>query len=225
MRLLFMRPAPLTPRQVVLSRPHRARAAAFAGTLFTIMCVQQIGCAPVSKRKRTTAAAPATATVAPQPMATAPAATSGPPAGTANGSGTSAATSPAAATVSPAVYIPPPAPTSPLPNDGRRLTHDKIRSIARESFDNMSRCYSDALARDPQTQGGRINVVLAIADDGAVLTANAQSVEKRRPQGGQKMVTDPQVRSCVENHFKSLRFPPTNRGIMNMIYPVDFSIE
>ena len=134
-------------------------------------------------------------------------------------------TSPAGPAVARAVYTPPPPPTSPLPNDGTRLTHNKIRSIARETFETMSRCYSDALARDPQTQGGRINLMIAIADDGAVLTANAEPVQKSQSNSGKQMVTDPQVRTCVENHFKSLRFPPTNRGIMNMIYPVDFSIE
>ncbi len=222
MRLLFMRRATLTPRQATVTLPQRVRAVAVTGTLFTIMCAQQIGCAPVTKQKRARAAAPAPTAVTPAPTAT-----------TANANGPPATVQPAAhpttsaasAPVARAVYTPPPPPTSPLPNDGQRLTHNKIRSIARNTFETMSRCYSDALARDPQTQGGRINLVLAIADDGAVLTANAEPVAQRQASNARQMVTDPQVRTCVENHFKSLRFPPTNRGIMNMIYPVDFSVE
>ena len=146
-----------------------------------------------------------------------------------------------AAAVAPEEAAPPAAPTAsaepapePLPNDGTLLSHSKIQTIVRGRFADIAGCYEDALARDPNIGGGLINVMLVIEGNGSVLTASAQTPPKpvkrpkwqRRPaQKSAPMLTDAGVRKCVEQAFRRIQFPPTNRGIMNMIYPVELSVE
>ncbi len=119
-----------------------------------------------------------------------------------------------------------PKPTrKPLPNDGTLLTHDEIQTIVRHHFNDMVHCYEDALAHNPNTPGGLVNIVLVIAGNGSVLSADPQPLPKRPKPNSAKILTDPQVRSCIARAFQRIQFPPTNRGMMNMIYPVELSVE
>jgi outer membrane biosynthesis protein TonB len=72
-------------------------------------------------------------------------------------------------------------------------------------------CYQQGLARNPSLEG-RIPVRFVIGRDGAVSNVSA---------GGD--LPDGAVRSCVQNAFYGLSFPPPENGIVTVTYPIMFS--
>ncbi len=95
---------------------------------------------------------------------------------------------------------------------------DRVREIVRAHFDAMGACYADGLTRDPGL-AGTINVRLTIGGDGHVLSATAPK------EAAADALTDATVVGCVETEFKGLRFPPTGRGLVSLVYPVVFGVE
>ena len=93
----------------------------------------------------------------------------------------------------------------------------RVKEIVRGHFDKVSACYEEGLARDPKMKG-TIEVHLAIADDGFVVGATGKD-------SGDDALTDPTVVGCVETVFKRLRFPLTERGLVNLVYPVVLRVE
>jgi hypothetical protein len=117
------------------------------------------------------------------------------------------------------------------------FTSDRVREIVRKHYDEVGACYQAGLERDPKMKG-TIEVHLAIGEDGVVLAANASKDpkdakgSKAPPRAGRPKakkeelrIADSEVVSCVEKVFIALRFPPTGRGLVNMIYPVVLAVE
>jgi len=94
----------------------------------------------------------------------------------------------------------------------------------RANYEAMMPCYTDALARDASLRG-TIEVHLAIAADGSVAGATADKVAQGQPGVNGEALVDQEVVSCVEAHFRELRFPETGRGLVNLVYPVVFAVE
>ena len=55
--------------------------------------------------------------------------------------------------------------------------------------------------------------------------AEILGVPDRRKKGSPERITDPEVVTCVEGVFLSLTFPPTMRGLVNLVYPVVLHTE
>ena len=117
------------------------------------------------------------------------------------------------------------------------LTEDMVRETVRLHYDRMGDCYTAGLARDPSL-AGTIEVHLSIGDDGKVVSAfadkdtgNSSGAKGRRPKPprrkprGEPQITDAEVVGCVEGVFTSLTFPPTGRGLVNLVYPVVLRTE
>lgn len=126
---------------------------------------------------------------------------------------------PAPTTAPPA---PPPAPVGPAP--AGPFSTARVKEIVRSQYDAMTPCYTDALERDNSLRG-TIEVHLAIAADGTVVGATADKAGTGEPGVAGEALVDPGVVSCVEAHFRGLRFPETGRGLVNLVYPVVFAIE
>ena len=118
----------------------------------------------------------------------------------------------------------------------------RVREIVRDNYDAIGACYLAGLDRDPKLKG-TISVKLAISGRGTVVSANAPqkpptasppkaTERKKKPYWKRKaappkeeVLTDPGVVTCVEDVFKRLRFPPTGRGLVNLVYPVVLNVE
>ncbi len=127
-------------------------------------------------------------------------------------------------------------PAAPEPVAGP-FNEARVQEIVRAHFDGMGQCYAKALPRAPKL-AGTINVSLTIDGDGAVVAANAPRAEAApstpqrpksrwapKPKPTEELLTDAEVVSCVESEFKALRFPPTGRGLVTLVYPVVFRTE
>jgi hypothetical protein len=141
---------------------------------------------------------------------------------------TGAAAEPAASTATSAGIEPASAPIEPVPEPKELvldLTGEQIKPVVRASYDRMGACYKQGLDRDPKL-AGTIDVHLAIGEDGAVLGADAPKKKSAKP--GRKRadkLMDPEVVECVEKVFMTLRFPPSRRGMVQLVYPVVFAVE
>jgi hypothetical protein len=116
----------------------------------------------------------------------------------------------------------------------------RVREIVRAHFDKVGDCYSAGLERDPAL-AGTIELHLSIDDDGHVVGANAKKVDPKnkpppapppkpkrwgkKPPPEEPLLTDPEVVTCVEQLFRTLRFPETGRGLINLVYPVVLRVE
>lgn len=117
----------------------------------------------------------------------------------------------------------PAAPADAPPPDGP-FSRDRIREIVRANYDRVGECYAAGLSRDPKMKG-TIEVHLAIGEDGTVVGANAAKGREVVARKVDDRLTDDTVVRCVEQVFTRLRFPPTGRGLVNMIYPVVLAVE
>lgn len=113
------------------------------------------------------------------------------------------------------------------------LTEERVREVVRGHYDRVGACYGAGLERVPGL-AGTIEVHLSIGGDGSVISAFADKDEptkgkraarkpppRRRPKRAEdQRITDPEVVRCVEAVFTSLTFPPTGRGMVNLVYPV-----
>lgn len=131
------------------------------------------------------------------------------------------------------------APKTPEPVAGP-FSEDRVQEIVRANFDKMGACYAEGLKRD-QSLKGTINVNLTIDGRGTVVNASAPKSDKPKPKPAkpkkvpywqrnkqkqaEELITDTKVVTCVEDEFKALRFPPTGRGLVTLVYPVVFRTE
>jgi len=114
------------------------------------------------------------------------------------------------------------APSGPAPEGP--FSRARVREIVRAHYGAMTPCYVEALERDNGLRG-TIEVHLAIAADGTVVGATADKAKTGEPGMAGELLVDAEVVSCVEAHFRGLRFPETGRGLVNLVYPVVFAIE
>jgi hypothetical protein len=101
-----------------------------------------------------------------------------------------------------------------------------VRDVVRKSFDKLGECYAEGLTRDKKL-AGTIEVQLAIDDAGDVIGATAPKGPRasKKTKDGDTRILDATVIGCVEQHFKTLRFPPTGRGLVNIVYSVVFKVQ
>ena len=115
----------------------------------------------------------------------------------------------------------------------------RVQEIVRANFDKMGACYAKGLERDAAMKG-TIRVSLAIDGKGEVVRAVAPKSDKpkpkpkppkkrhyweKKPKEVEEVITDTAVVTCVETEFKALRFPPTGRGLINLVYPIVFKTQ
>lgn len=118
---------------------------------------------------------------------------------------------------------PPPRMRVGEPGISGRLPPEVIQRIVRASFRDLRKCYEEGLRRDPNL-AGRIKVRFVIDRDGSVTKASEVA-----PQGGSPSspasarMPDRAVVSCVLDEFKKIIFPRPEGGIVNVVYPIQFS--
>lgn len=138
----------------------------------------------------------------------------------------------------------PDAPTA-VPKDAKPepvagpFNEERVQEIVRANFSKMGDCYAKGLQRDPSLKG-TINVSLTIDDEGVVVRAVAPKSDKpkpppppprklryweKKPKEPEEVITDTEVVTCVEGEFKLLRFPPTGRGLITLLYPIVLRTE
>jgi len=93
-----------------------------------------------------------------------------------------------------------------------RLPPEVIQRIARGNYGRLRLCYEDGLRNNPKL-AGRVKVKFVIDRTGAVQTA---------VDGGSDL-SDKGVVACVVRHFGNLTFPAPERGIVTVVYPIEFS--
>ena len=129
----------------------------------------------------------------------------------------------------------PPSPPNSAPPPSGPFSQARVREIVRANYDRIGECYRAGLKRDPKMKG-TIAMHVAIGDDGVVVGAHAEkdgpaakskdpSPQDRSEARLDPKLSAPKVVTCIEDVFKQLRFPPTGRGLVNLVYPVVVSSE
>jgi prolyl oligopeptidase len=98
-----------------------------------------------------------------------------------------------------------------------RLPPAVIQKTIRSHFQQFRHCYEDGLRRDPNLKG-KFVVRFVVERDGSVGPHRVLGLEEE-PQA----IPDPDVRTCVEREFVSIRFPAPDGGIVTVVYPIMFS--
>lgn len=128
-----------------------------------------------------------------------------------------------------------PVPTQePIPELQRRghLPSSAIQKVVRANQSRMVACYQAALARNPNTPGGKVRVKIVIAEDGTVQRAEhepnksgSNTTLSAALEGNEPPMTDGAVIACVVSEFKKLVFPRPDGGIVIATYPLTFSAQ
>jgi hypothetical protein len=106
-----------------------------------------------------------------------------------------------------------PRPSVPeTPREAGLLPPEVIQRIVRQSFGDVRACYEKALRRDTNLRG-RVVVRFVIGLDGRVTWTG---------DGGSDLL-DTEVVHCVIESFRSLVFPPPERGVVRVVYPIYFA--
>lgn len=103
----------------------------------------------------------------------------------------------------------PPLPDTLDPGVSGRLPPEVIQSVVRIGFKHLRVCYEAGLGRDPKLQG-KVLVRFIIERDGTVKDA----------RDGGSDIPDMAVRDCVVNKFFGFKFPPTEGGVVTVVYPI-----
>ncbi len=118
------------------------------------------------------------------------------------------------------------------------FSESRVQDIVRANFEKMGDCYQLGLRRDPKLKG-TINVSITVDGEGRVVRATAPKSDKpkpkrkkrkrryweKKPKDQEELITDTEVVSCIEGEFKVLRFPPTGRGLVTLVYPIVLRTE
>jgi hypothetical protein len=94
-----------------------------------------------------------------------------------------------------------------------RIPPEEIQRIVRAHFGDYKHCYQAALSRD-LCAGGRTSTKFIIGTDGGVTESVDVSDDGGLPDD---------VRRCIADEIKKLRFPPPEGGIVTVIYPLIFT--
>lgn len=86
-----------------------------------------------------------------------------------------------------------------------------IQAIVRTRFGRFRLCYEDGLRRNPKLDG-RVAIKFVIDLDGNVSVAQDEGSD----------LPDKDVIACVATGFQKLQFPPTEGGIVTVVYPIIF---
>ncbi|MEM6787947.1 MAG: AgmX/PglI C-terminal domain-containing protein [Myxococcota bacterium] len=92
-----------------------------------------------------------------------------------------------------------------------QLPPEVIQRIVRNNYGRFRGCYEGALRHNPNL-AGRVVVSFVIGRSGTVNSVSG---------GGD--LPDTGVISCVASHFRGLTFPPPERGIVTVSYPIVFT--
>lgn len=95
-----------------------------------------------------------------------------------------------------------------------RLPPEIIQRRVRESYGGMRQCYERGLAKNPKLQG-KVTVRFVIGRSGACEGTAADKEETTLPSA--------EVVSCVVDHFKTIKFPEPEGGIVTVVYPINFT--
>lgn len=93
-----------------------------------------------------------------------------------------------------------------------RISPAEIQRIVREHYGLFRACYEAALKRNPALEG-RISTEFVIDREGGVSDARLK----------ESTLADPVAADCVVDHFRELRFPAPEGGIVTVVYPIHFA--
>lgn len=93
-----------------------------------------------------------------------------------------------------------------------RLPAAEIQRTVRENYGTFRACYEAGLKRDPSLTG-RVVTEFVIDRKGGV-----SSVKLR-----ESTLPDPVATDCIVEHFRELRFPAPDGGIVTVVYPIQFA--
>lgn len=93
-----------------------------------------------------------------------------------------------------------------------KLPTDVAKRIVRAHYPRLRACYESTLERAPATRG-TVDAALTVGADGAVESAKADA----------GTLTDPVTRSCVAGVLRTLSFPESGGGKVEITYSIDFS--
>jgi hypothetical protein len=95
-----------------------------------------------------------------------------------------------------------------------RLSRASVRDVVSGSYDELQRCYGEALMRD-HSATGRVTFEFVIGQRGSVSDAWARDASLR----------DCQAIDCMLSQFRALSFPePVGRSV-RVIYPISYVVE
>jgi Ca-activated chloride channel family protein len=93
-----------------------------------------------------------------------------------------------------------------------RLPTEVVQRIVRQNFGRFRLCYEQGLSRNPNLEG-RVIVRFVIERDGSL--SNLSNAGSDLP--------DSAVVSCVISAYSAISFPQPERGIVSVVYPIEFS--
>jgi len=116
---------------------------------------------------------------------------------------------------------------SKIPSKGTgRLPPETIQKIVREMYEGFRACYEQGLARDPALQGA---VVARFVIDRKGSVGQVEMVPRSlrgaspRPRDLGTTMPDQKVLACIAKHYKRLKFPQPEGGVVTVVYPIMFS--
>jgi hypothetical protein len=114
---------------------------------------------------------------------------------------------------SPRNHEAPPAPSGSTPAAAAgRLPPEVIQSVVHASFGAFRACYEAGLKRNPRLTG-TVTVNYVIGEDGST----------REAKDDGSTLPDQEVVACVVGGFRKLTYPPTQGGVVTVVYPVELS--
>ena len=93
-----------------------------------------------------------------------------------------------------------------------KLPPEVIQRIVRQNFGRFRLCYEEALKNDPALEG-KVEVHFTIKADGSVANAKESG----------STIQDATMKSCVTRAFDKLSFPSPEGGVVDVVYPINFS--
>lgn len=106
--------------------------------------------------------------------------------------------------------VPPPQPVILLGN----LSKDAIARKINQYMGNVQNCYEEQLKTKPKL-AGKIVVLFVVEPDGNVSSSKTQETTMK----------DEPTEVCINRIFQKMKFPPTNGGIVEVAYPLVFSLK
>jgi len=106
-----------------------------------------------------------------------------------------------------------PSPSASVPRGpAGRLPPEVIQSVVRANFGALRACYEAGLKKEPKL-AGTVTVNYVIGEDGSTREASDEG----------STLSDKDVVACVVAGFRKLTYPPTQGGVVTVVYPVEFA--